>query len=285
MFAMGDSLLTLARYNCYSRQMIQKTLVFLLLFIVFTTVSAQKDRPTLDAVYIEKSVSKVSETLLVGKFEVNNWLYNQFLSDLSKNRKKEDLKIASVDSANWLKPPVYIAPFAKFYHRDKKYDDFPVVNISYEGAVLFCEWLTEKYNSFPERKYKNVKIRLPNEEEWVKAAKGKNAVAVYPTGAGLKNKSGIQMANYKRTDLAAPSDPNMPDPGDILMLAPVKSYWPCSFGTYNMAGNAAEMISTKGITKGGGFIDTEVALPLDAKGVMDAPASHIGFRYFVELLP
>lgn len=93
------------------------------------------------------------------------------------------------------------------------------------------------------------------------------------------------MANYKRTDLAVPSDPNMPDPGDILMLAPVKSYWPCSFGTYNMAGNAAEMISTKGITKGGGFIDTEIALPLDAKGLMEAPASHIGFRYFVELLP
>ena len=99
--------------------MIQKTLIFSFLFIVFTSVSAQKDKQVLDAVYIEKSVSKISETLLVGKFEVSNWLYNQFLSDLSKNRKKEDLKIASVDSTNWLKPPVYIAPFAKFYHRDK----------------------------------------------------------------------------------------------------------------------------------------------------------------------
>lgn len=96
-----------------------KTLIFSFLFIVFTSVSAQKDKQVLDAVYIEKSVSKISETLLVGKFEVSNWLYNQFLSDLSKNRKKEDLKIASVDSTNWLKPPVYIAPFAKFYHRDK----------------------------------------------------------------------------------------------------------------------------------------------------------------------
>lgn len=265
--------------------MIQRAIVFSILFIVFTRVSAQKDKTTLDAVYIEKSVSKISENLLVGKFEVSNWLYNQFLSDLAKNRKKEELKIASVDSTGWLKPPVYIVPFAKFYHRDKKYDDFPVVNISHEGAVLFCEWLTEKYNSFHDRKYKNVKIRLPNEEEWVKAAKGKNAESVYPTGTGLKNKNGLQMANYKRTDLVVSSDPNMPDPGDILMLAPVKSYWPCAFGTYNMAGNAAEMISTKGITKGGGFIDTEVSLPLEAKGVMDAPASHIGFRYFVELLP
>lgn len=264
----------------------KKNFLFQILFVcVSLSGYGQKEKQILDAEYIEKSVVKISENLFACKYETNNWVYRQFLKDLLANKKKEEYQIAMVYTEGWLKQPVYIASLAKLYHSDKQYDEFPVVNVSYDAAVLFCEWLSMKYNSFPGRKYKKVQIRLPNEEEWMKAAKGKNLEAIYPTGIGLKNKHGVPMANYKRTDLPPHTDPNTPDPEDILMLAPVKSYWPCSFGIYNMAGNAAEMIAPKGMTKGGGFVDSENSLFLESHALMENAASHIGFRYFFKVLP
>ncbi|HRH67141.1 MAG TPA: SUMF1/EgtB/PvdO family nonheme iron enzyme [Bacteroidia bacterium] len=259
-------------------------LIFTMFFLVLFSSFIQKEKRVLNAEYIEKSVVKISGNLYASRFETDNWLYRQFISDLTVNRRKEELAIARVDSQGWLKQPVYIASLVKLYHTDKEYDDFPVVNISHEAAVLFCSWLSDKYNSFPDRKYKKCVIRLPQESEWMAAAKGKNPASLFPTGLSLKNRDSIPMANYRRTDRQVQKNPNLPDPGDILMLAPVKSYWPCSFGIYNMAGNAAEMISNKGITKGGGFIDSENALFLDAQGVMESPGSQIGFRYFLEVL-
>lgn len=259
--------------------------IFLLFIFQLSVLSSycQKEKQILNAEYIEKSVVKITPGMFAGKYEVNNWLYRQFINDLSIQKKKNELEIARIDSTGWLQQPVYIAALSKQYHTDKQYDEFPVVNITYEAANLFCEWLTQKYNSFPDRKYNKVSIRLPKEVEWIQAAKGKNPGSIYPTGPGLKNKDSIPMANYKRTDLPVWNNPNMPDPGDLLMLAPVKSYWPCSYGIYNMAGNAAEMIAEKGVTKGGGFIDTELAMYLESKGQMQAQASHIGFRYFLFL--
>jgi formylglycine-generating enzyme required for sulfatase activity len=53
------------------------------------------------------------------------------------------------------------------------YDEYPVVNISHEAALAFCEWLTEQYNSHDGRKkYKEVRYRLPTLQEWQIATLG-----------------------------------------------------------------------------------------------------------------
>ena len=86
------------------------------------------------------------------------------------------------------------------YFQDKTYNDFPVVNISYEAAKLFCKWLEEETGAYIRQnnpKLKTLYIRLPYDEEWVFAAregyakiafeKGYNTI--YDQSAGLVNKS------------------------------------------------------------------------------------------------
>lgn len=55
-------------------------------------------------------------------------------------------------------------------------DDHPVVLISYEDAMAFCEWRSKK-----EGKTSNESYRLPTEKEWEKAARGEKGRA-YPWG-------------------------------------------------------------------------------------------------------
>ena len=57
------------------------------------------------------------------------------------------------------------------YFSDKRYNDYPVVNITAEGAELYCKWLSNL------TKTNNGKIvaRLPYENEWIKVQKYKDA--------------------------------------------------------------------------------------------------------------
>ena len=251
-----------------------------LILITFFILNATFERKTLTANLIEKSVAKITDDLYAGKFEVSNWLYRQFLIDLKVNHRSADLKVAQIDSAGWLAKPIFNEPFVRSYHTDEKCDDFPVVNISVEAANLFCNWLTEKYNSFPDKKLKSAKFILPDEQEWILAAKGGRMNSVYSSGNSLKNDKGMFMCNFQQDGSKFVENvPNIsPD-----ILAPVLSYWGNDLGIYNMSGNAAEMISTKGVTKGGSFKTNEDALKLDAKGNYKGSASDIGFRYFIKI--
>ncbi len=67
-----------------------------------------------------------------------------------------------------------------------KYDNHPVVNVSWRDAVKYCEWLTEKL------KEKGETVRLPTEAEWEKAARGEDG-RIYPCGEEIEP----DRANYK----------------------------------------------------------------------------------------
>lgn len=49
---------------------------------------------------------------------------------------------------------------------------YPVVNISHDAAIAYCQWLTDEYNNQKKRKFKKVKFRLPTINEWQIAALG-----------------------------------------------------------------------------------------------------------------
>jgi len=257
---------------------------------VLLMVSATSKSNDFNASAIEKSVVEISDSLFAGQFEVSNHLYKIFLKDLEQNKQLNDLAVAQIDSNGWIRKPVYIESLVHEYHNSEKYEKYPVVNISFEGAKLFCAWLTKKYNSFPDKNYEGVEFFLPNEKEWILAARGKNESVIYSTGKSLINEKGMQMANYRRTDIplgldvAATAAATIDTGEDVEVgeiLAPVESYWKNESGIYNLSGNAAEMISVKGILKGGSFKDESEQLKLDAKQSYKAPASYIGFRYFM----
>lgn len=236
---------------------------------------------------VEKSLVKINESLFASKYEVTNKQYTDFLLFLKQNNMKEQLNVAQIDSAKWNKINDKEHPYVKYYHSHPAYNNYPLVNVSFEAALLYCDWLTQQYNSGKRKKYKKVKFRLPTEQEWIIAAKAGDQASVYAwSGNEFKNKKGEYRCNFK-------GDPNNKmgnasinsDRADIT--ATVNAYWPNSFGLYNMTGNVAEMIATKGKTKGGSWLDNIEALKIESTGEYkdgDPKRISIGFRYFMEII-
>jgi len=253
-----------------------KILLFGTAFFFSTLIFAQSNE--IEIKTIQKSLAKTNEQLYASKYEVSNQQYNAFLNDLIRSQELSKYKIAEVDSTNWTRIYQFGEPFMTHYHRHPAYANYPVVNVSYEGAALFCEWLTEKYNSVPNRKFKKVVFRLPTEREWITAAKGGDDSAVYPwKGNDLTNKKNQPNCNW-RSNLFV-------DNADITTT--VKCYTPNAYGLYNMSGNVAEMIAEKGFTKGGSYRDGEEKMTIasiDDYGGIGNPNVAIGFRYFMEVI-
>ncbi len=56
---------------------------------------------------------------------------------------------------------------------NKGYGDYPIVNISYEAALAYCEWFSDLYNTTKgKKKFRQVKFRLPKLKEYQMAALG-----------------------------------------------------------------------------------------------------------------
>ncbi len=235
----------------------------------------------------QKSVVKINDSLYMAALEVTNDQYRSFLNDLKQNQQTKKFNVAQIDSVQWRNQSAYNEPFVKYYHTHPAYGVYPVVNVSYEAAMLYCEWLTEHYNANDKRKFQKVKFRLPTEQEWIAAAKGGNPSAIYPwKGSELRNKKGLYLCNFVRA-----ADDKMGTAGydndAAETTAPSKCYFPNNFGLYNMSGNVAEMIAEKGKTMGGSWMDQAEAMKIGTSGKFTSYNSAqptIGFRYIMEVI-
>ena len=215
----------------------------------------------------------------ISSIEVTNRQYRDFINDLIDSGATAKLKIAMVDSMQWAKMIPSCKAFVSYYFQNPAYDDYPVVNISKQAAELYCQWLTEKYNSTSRQK---ARFSLPTEMQWEYAARGGNPKAIYPwPGNSLtyehKGKyHGTKMCNYLVDSTANISKHN--DTVDIT--APSHSFMPNTYEIYNMAGNVAEMISDQPYTKGGSYFSHADKMLISAHE--DADLGHgwptIGFR-------
>jgi formylglycine-generating enzyme required for sulfatase activity len=104
----------------------------------------------------------------IGRYKVTCAEYSQFLNDVSE-------------------PEHYIAdnPFARIVRDDKGEfaprpgcERYAVNTVPWEGAIAFCEWLSEKTDR---------KVRLPTEAEWEFAARGSEG-RTYPWGNSMPDK-------------------------------------------------------------------------------------------------
>jgi formylglycine-generating enzyme required for sulfatase activity len=218
----------------------------------------------------------------ISSIEVTNRQYRDFINDLIDSGATAKLKIAMVDSLQWAKMIPSAKAFVSYYFKNPAYDDYPVVNISKQGAELYCQWLTEKYNSAARQK---AHFALPTEMQWEYAARGGNPKAIYPwPGNSLtyehKGKyHGTRMCNYRvdttanLTDIHRQSD-------TVDITAPSHSFMPNTYEIYNMAGNVAEMISDQPYIKGGSYFSHADKMLISAHE--DADLGHgwptIGFR-------
>jgi gliding motility-associated lipoprotein GldK len=122
------------------------------------------------------------------------------------------------------------------YFSHPRYDNYPVVGVSYKQAKAFSVWRTLMMNNYLAKKeYERMEdFRLPTEAEWEYAARGGVDGAPYPWGGPyVRNGNGCFIANYK------PFRGNYGDDGGVTPIL-VAHYAPNGFGLYDMAGNVAE---------------------------------------------
>jgi len=207
----------------------------------------------------------------IARAEVTNLEYKTFLFDLLLHDEKEAFIKAKPHQYLWLDAPGHAKrkEMKDSYFSDKRYNDYPVVNITPEGAELYCKWLS----NLTKTNNGNIVARLPYEKEWIKAAKYKEANSYPWPGDSIQNRLGCFLANFciqKQSEKLRPNhhikcsakNPNAYASaeymlGDSMMTTKVYSYNPNDNGVYCMIGNVAEMVysnKTKTvITKGGSW--------------------------------
>lgn len=233
------------------------------------------------------------QAFYMGVGEVTNFEYRTFLFDLLIQGRKEEFLKAKPDQTAWSKEFKNGGnAYQENYFSHKAYNDYPVVNVSREGAELYCKWLSEEVRKYvgDEKEGKYNDVRLPLRVEWVKAASNEGKQLPYPwNGQYRRNSDGMYQANFIHDIVQDNVDTTgfykiKYDNSDLT--APSKSFWPNALGLYNMSGNVAEMVyegmeRTDPGTAGGSWRnsgeDIKIYAPDPYKGVIDAKPM-IGFR-------
>jgi len=114
----------------------------------------------------ERKMVEISDDFYINKYETTNAEYRAFLKWAKETGQEETLKISEVNNKGW-EGLNLLSPNNKYYFEHQDFDQYPVVNISYDGAVKFCEWLSLEYNNSKKRKFQKVKFRLPTKKEWI----------------------------------------------------------------------------------------------------------------------
>jgi len=257
--------------------------------VSFKPIKAVKEIE-LTAKLIEELLQNVpdKQNLQISKYEVSNQLYNLFL------KSPENAKHTS-DNSLWLSEMDYPRRIANNYSSHPDYENHPVVNISKESAQAFCNWLTQEYKKFPNRKFKDFEFRLPTEEEWEMSAKGGLDLSPYPWGGPyIRNAKGSRLCNYRPAKdrwimdkgsvyiVPGISESDLRSAGaqdGLLITGPVDSYHANDYGVYCMSGNVAEMVSDKNITKGGSWGSISYYTQISSSEPFEGASPYVGFRF------
>ncbi|MBW8051810.1 MAG: SUMF1/EgtB/PvdO family nonheme iron enzyme [Cytophagales bacterium] len=180
---------------------------------------------------------------LMDETEITNNEYRQFIAVLLNDSldilgEETIMNDYYPDTMVWVRDFSYHFgdPMMEYYFWHPAFDDYPVVGVDWFAAKYFSEWRTKHMNDWRTELglFAMPRFRLPTEAEWEYGARGKKPMAKYPWGNPYpRNAKGCVLANFK------PGRGNYFDDG-FQYSSPVASYFPNSFGLYDMAGNVAE---------------------------------------------
>lgn len=241
-----------------------------LLIFCFSCVSQKK----INSAFVPPGTVQVNDTLFVDATETANIHWREYLFYLQDvNKDTAGFYKALPDTLVWnnleWKPDTVFKkivllnnPYQEIYFRHPAFNNYPVVGISYEQVVDFCKWRTFAANQviyFNENNIANPRLhlkdkfpirfiyRLPTKEEWESIASS----PIDSTSKVFRKYSKKSSFYYNAKEYAE----SKPKKNDIFnpYTADTKSFYISRLGTYHMIGNIAEMISEKGIAKGGSF--------------------------------
>lgn len=205
------------------------------------------------------------DNLFIDEVEIRNIDWLEFLFWTSKHE-PENVKALLPDTTVWRHPLALSEPYIEYYLRHPSYRDYPVIGISYEQAVAYCKWRSDRVNEFVyirEHKIKDWKgdsiyphpevfrFRLPTKEEWEYAAAAGLNQDRFPFGyESFLDKNNIPVSNvleysnlYKRTERTAYMHTGAYYDNSYDLVAPVYSFTPNKYGIFNMTGNVSEIIA------------------------------------------
>jgi len=240
-----------------------KSTLLLFFTCIFCLTLSAKESPKIkkieDFIFIPSGTFETDSVIVsimsfwMSESEVTNNQYRLFLTDLKTQNRTKDFLKALPDTNAWQMKQFYLDPMVTLYFNHPAFGNYPVVNISSEGANLYCKWLEEKLKiEFGEGVIKSV--RLPNNAEWTYAASGGLRRTVYSwSGPYLRDEKGCFLANFKSIgDENITTVDSLPQLINNLvaehmldgaeLTAPSKTYLPNAFGLYNMSGNVSELV-------------------------------------------
>lgn len=270
-----------------------KYLFFLLICSISLSAYGQAKKPT-----IPPGMVKIKESLYMDVDELRNVDYREYVMWLRQ--------VFGERSEKYLKALPDAKQSPDYYFKNPEANNYPVVGVTYEQAFNYCKWRTdrlferdlalrnlieinpdqnaESYFSIERLRNGRYRIpriqelqgmqitafRLPTKEEWELAAAGKLDVAQYPFG----------MQDTTRIKLKMTIERSLED--DIIKTASFKRGLPNAYGVVNIIGNAAEMIGTKGIAKGGSWKHKVEDCKIKNDLAYDKPENWLGFRCVAE---
>ena len=228
--------------------------IYLLLCILFLLCSFVF-KLSLKSNYIPPGTLFIKDSLFMDRMEVSNRNWKEFIGSNRDEMFKdsEDYKELIPDSSITIKLKNYGKIKMNEYFNDPHFDAYPVVGITYEQVLKFCEWRTKKVNQLMKQKKNNPSIkleyRLPTIPEWEIAAQGNLDSIKYPFGLDYYYTVGDNKCRSINCYYPEMTSLNYIRPTDDT-LQNIKSN---SYGLYNMLGNVCEMVMEKGIAKGGHY--------------------------------
>jgi|GEM_PF-261476 len=222
---------------------------------------------------------QISTNLYFDETEVTNFSWLEYTTWMKKEygENSNEYKNSLPDTLVWRDVMHYNEPYVKYYFTHAAYRDYPVVGISYEQAVAYCKWRTDRVKQISDLvNARDMKYRLPTKEEWEAVAKA--GYSSIPTKFANMHHFNLKRSKKEAMGVAG----KLNDNADVT--APVQAYWPNNYGVYNIIGNVAEMVQEKGVSKGGSWKNTAEEANLTNELNYTKPTSWIGFRCVCEII-
>ncbi|MFN6038928.1 MAG: formylglycine-generating enzyme family protein [Bacteroidota bacterium] len=173
------------------------------LYLLFFSITATKAQDYPEMISVEGGTFTMGDTEMEGESK------EQPAHDVTL----KSFKIAKTETtvAKW---KVYSSATGRKMPESCWIDTHPVVNVSYEDVIGYCDWLSE---------VKDANYRLPTEAEWEFAARG-----------GILSK-GTKYSGSRSLDMVGVYEAN-----SKMQIAAVSSKKPNELGIYDMSGNVWE---------------------------------------------